>query len=212
MKKTFWLPLCLGAGLGLLAGIATATEFSFLIPGTNTDNVIGFYLTLLLLSASLGGPLAGVLTSAIILTTAYLFGSPEIHEVLSQPEVFWPNLLALAIASVGVGFAYRFIFERMKMPGRLLTWAGIVIATYILIPVINISSQFFLLGEDGALEAILNAYSVYTPQAIFDILITSLVFIALPKRFRRPIWIERQSVPPPIEEKINIMDESLRKS
>jgi len=58
MKKTIWRPLVLGVVSGLLAGIATVTGLSFLTPGS-TNNTIGFYMTLFLLAAALGGPLAG---------------------------------------------------------------------------------------------------------------------------------------------------------
>jgi hypothetical protein len=38
----------------------------------------------------------------------------------------------------------------------------------------------------------LYGYETYFPQAIFDIVITSLVFIALPARYTRPLWYEVQ--------------------
>jgi len=132
MKKTIWQPLVLGVALGLLAGIATVTGLSFLTPGI-TANAIGFYVTLFLLAAALGGPLAGATAPAVFVIVSALFGSPEMKEIITIPAVFWSNLLALGTTVALVGFAYRLIFERVKMPVRLLPWAGLIISLVFLL-------------------------------------------------------------------------------
>ena len=92
-------------------------------------------------------------------------------------------------------FGYRLVFERVKMPARLLPWAGIVIICYFLQNSIIIPVQYYFGGDDFATlsSAILSAFQAYIPQAIFDIFITSLIFIALPSRYLRPLWYERLS-------------------
>jgi hypothetical protein len=191
MKKTIWRPLVLGVVFGFLAGLATVTGFSFLTPGI-TDNAIGFYGTFLLLAAALGGPLAGAIASVLLVIISALFGPIEMKEIVTIPAVFWSNLLALIIPLILVGFAYRLIYERLKMPGRLLAWAGIVIMYYLIINPASIIPQYYLLGDSTSeiLPAVLGAYKTYIPQAIFDTFFTSLVFIALPRRYRRPLWYE----------------------
>lgn len=196
MKKTIWQPLVLGAVLGLLAGIATVTGLSFLTPGI-TANAIGFYVTLFLLAAALGGPLAGATAPAVFVIVSALFSPPEMKEIITIPAVFWSNLLALGTTVALVGFAYRLIFERFKMPARLLPWAGIVIAYYFISIPSSVTPQYFLLGDPTSeiLPAVLYGYKIYIPQAIFDIFFTSLVFIALPKRYCRPLWYEPKQAP-----------------
>jgi hypothetical protein len=199
MKRTIWRPGVLGVIFGLLAGITSVTGFLFIVPGTDSDNAVGFYMTLLLLAAALGGPLAGAIASTLLITLSNFFGSPDQQAIMSDPVVFWTNLLVVGTLVALVGFAYRSIFERVKMPGRLLLWAGIVIAFYILNSPANLVPQYYFHGEVGVLPAILTSYSVYIPQAIFDIFCTSLVFIALPARYRRPLWIKVAPVPPPAQ-------------
>jgi len=189
MKRTIWQPLVLGVVSGLLAGIAMVTGLSFLSPGI-TDNAIGFFVTLFLLAAALGGPLAGVVAPTLFLVIGTWFGPPDVKELLVDPVTFWSNLLALVTSVVLVGLAYRLIFERMKMPARLLAWVGIVTAYYVISIPSSVIPQYWL-NENPASEilpAVLYGYEIYYPQAIFDIFFTSLVFIALPKRFRRPLW------------------------
>lgn len=190
MKKTIWQPVVLGIAFGLLAGIAMVTGLSFLLSSTGASNVIGFFMVLFMLSAALGGPLAGAITSTICVLFVALFGAPDMKAVSSDPVVLWTNVVVIGTLVALIGFAYRLIFERVKMPGRLLPWAGIVIAFYLLSSPINISIQFTLNGESGILSAVLSSYKDYFPQALFDIFFTSLVFIALPARYRRPLWYE----------------------
>ena len=203
MKKTIWLPLVLGFVMGLLAGIAMVTGLSFLTPGI-TDNAIGFYVTLFLLAAALGGPLAGAIAPILWVIITASYGSPEMVEALSSPYTYWSNLIALSTSTALVGFAYRLIFERVKMPLRLLPWAGIVIAYYVITLPSAIIPQYYISGEPGyeILPAILASYKIYIPQAIFDIFFTSLVFIALPARYLKPLWIPQQPVEKPMNERV----------
>jgi hypothetical protein len=54
-----------------------------------------------------------------------------------------------------------------------------------------------LRGNPGSeiLPAVLYGYEIYYPQAIFDIFITSLVLVALPASFTRPLWYEPKKAP-----------------
>lgn len=203
MKKTIWQPLVLGIVMGLLAGIATVTGLSFLTPGI-TDNAIGFFVTLFLLAAALGGPLAGVIAPALWVTISAWLGPPEMVAVISEPNTFWSNLIVLGTTTALVGFAYRLIFEGIKMPARLLAWAGIVVTYYFIALPAAIIPQYLLSGDPASeiLPAVLSSYADYIPQVIFDIVFTSLVFIALPARYRRPLWVAQQPVEQTREDKV----------
>ena len=147
-------------------------------------------MILFLLSAALGGPLAGAITSTICVLFVAMFGAPDMKAVSSDPVVLWTNVVVMGTLVALIGFAYRLIFERVKMPARLLPWSGIVIAFYLLSSPINIGIQFTLNGEAGILSAVLVSYKDYIPQALFDIFFTSLVFIAMPSSYTRPRWYE----------------------
>lgn len=196
MKKTIWRPLVLGVAAGLLAGIATVAGLSFLVPGI-TENSIGFYVTLFLLAAALGGPLAGAIAPLFWVALSAWYGPPGVRAILETPVVFWANAIALGVWVGLVGLAYRLIYERVKMPARLLPWSVIVIAQYVVALPSSVVSQYVLLGypRSEILPAVLEGYRVYAPQAIFDILITSLVFVALPASYTRPLWYARKKAP-----------------
>lgn len=191
MKKTIWRPLVLGVGLGVLAGISIAAGLSFLALGI-TNIAIGFYMILLLLAAASGGPLAGAIASILLVIISALFGGPDAKAILNDPASFWSNVIALVITMALVSFAYRLTFERLKSPIRLLAWAGIVLAGYALLVPASTTPQYVLNGDPVSeiLPAILYGYQTYLPQVVFDIIITCLVFIALPAAYARPLWYE----------------------
>lgn len=195
MNKTVWRPLVLGLVFGLLAGVATVTELSFIVEGTDTSSAIGFYITLLLLAAAFGGPLAGAIAPAVFLTLSFWYGPADISSVLHEPAVFWTNLVVLGVLLALVSIGYRWIFEHTNMPLRLLPWAAIVLALYTVNSPVIISLQYCLVGGVDPLPAILFSYRTYIPQVAFDIFVTSLVFVALPERYRRPLWYESQVAP-----------------
>jgi hypothetical protein len=149
-------------------------------------------MTLSLLAAALGGPVAGVIAPTLWVSAGAVYGPMEMKEIITVPVIFWSNLTALATTMALVGLAYRRVFERLGMPARLLAWAGIVIAFYLLTIPASTVPQYLLLGEPTAdiIPALLYGYRTYLPQALFDIVVTSLIFVALPAAYTRPLWYE----------------------
>jgi hypothetical protein len=183
MKRAFWLPILIGSAFGLLAGISLSVNLVII---TSSSWAIGFYVTLYLLSTALGGPLAGLLTPVVTLTIIALFGYPELKTMASDPVIYWTNVVVIGGTVSMLGFAYRFIFRRYKMPMRLLPWAGIAAAYYIIsVPSLILLQSFFI--ESGSL---VEAFKGFLPQLIFDVAATSLIWLALPEHFRKPLWVE----------------------
>jgi len=151
-------------------------------------------MTLSLLASALGGPLAGVTASILLVVISNFYGSPEMQAIVHDPVIFWTNMFVLGVLMSSVGFAYRLIFERVKMPSRLIWWIGIVFLVHVFNIPANLILQHYFHNETGVLPIILSAYKIYMPQVFFDIFITSLVFIAIPVRYTRPLWYEFKQV------------------
>jgi MFS family permease len=213
VKKTIWQPMLLGTVLGVLASVTAITGLAFLTTGI-TENAIGVHATLFLLAAALGGPLAGVIAPTLWVIIAAFFGPPDMRALLATPAVFWVNVISLAATFILVGFAYRLIFNNVRMPLRLLAWAGVVIGFYAIVSPSSIIPQYLLLGDpvSGIWPAVKYGYETEAPQAIFDIFVTSLVFIALPAAYARPLWYERKPADGTIGEQKNRLATSKRES
>jgi len=64
-------------------------------------------ITLFLLAAALGGPLAGAIAPTPWVIISALFESPDIKAIISIPEVFWAHIFELGTLVALVGFADR---------------------------------------------------------------------------------------------------------
>ena len=96
-----------------------------------------------------------------------------------------------------MGFSYKhLVYNRMKMPAMLAGWAVLVLAYYyvFVIPGFVIGQAFFYPGRESIADvtALIRAYSLLAqgvvPEALLTVLVTTLVFSALPRRHRRPLW------------------------
>jgi len=101
------------------------------------------------------------------------------------------SLLAHVSGGLWMGFGYKkLVHERMQMPISVLGWAVLVLAYYYIfaVPGFVIGLALFY-GEDTSL---IRAYGILgrgaLPEALLTTLITTLVFVALPRRHRRPLW------------------------
>lgn len=193
MKKTIWQPVVLGLAIGLLAGISMAVGLSISVPDSAGGiNIVGFHMALFLLSAAIGGPVAGAITPITSLIAALLFGPPDLRAAVSDPLSFWANSFVMGAFMALIGIGYRAIFERLKMPARLLLWIVIILAHYAFhSPIL----EFILTGRVNFIKSMIGSLNFYTVQILFDIFFTSLVFIALPASFAHPLWYEAKKAP-----------------
>ena len=197
MKKTTWLPLVLGTGLGILAGISLAANIGYTDPSSYSIMVYGIFL---LFAFALGGPLSALITVIIAVMAAALGGYPAIKDTYDiYPLLLIVNPLANIIAGVVCGLAYRFVYQRMKMPARLLPWVGIVAAYYIIVIWITEVGTRALIPDAQLMSGFFEILRASSPQMLSDILITSVIWIVLPERYRRPLWYEPKPTAPPAE-------------
>ena len=121
MKKTIWQPLILGTRMGILAGICNGYRPLISHPRYyhKCNRFLWDSFAALRCPRRTAGRRSSV--SIIFLVISALFGSPEMKAVITIPAVFWSNVLMLWMIETLAGFGYRFIFERLKMPGALAT-------------------------------------------------------------------------------------------
>lgn len=193
MKKRIWFPLLFGIGMGLLAGLVNLCNLTYMSP---TGWPIGFYNIFLFLSAALGG-LPGAISQIIMITMINSFGPIAWQEAIG-PALYWANIITEAVILLPcLALGYQAIVKRFSMPVRLLPWAGLIIAFYMLDVVLIPLLQWLFEGKlpDRVLmDNILSGYQSWIPQIISDILITALVWLALPEKWRKPLWTRSESI------------------
>ncbi len=192
MKKTIWISLGFGMGMGVFAGLVNICDLTYMSP---TGWPIGFYNLFLFLSAALGGPL-GALSEVVMITMINSFGPIGWREAIG-PALYWANVITEGVILLPLlSFGYQTIVKRFRMPVRLLPWAALIGAFYALDVVLIPFLQWLFEGKlpDRVLiDNIFSGYQSWIPQIISDVIITSLVLLALPETWRKPWWIKHES-------------------
>lgn len=162
-----------GAALAIvLAGITIP------IPGTPvvTDPREIFTTT----GAALAGPIGGIVVGILA--------------GIAEPGIPLASLLAHIIGGIYSGLVYKNLSWRFRENevARLGLWAVQVLGYYIVVVV-----PLFVVGlvlfypdpEYGGFLALLGALEAGAlPEAIFTTIVTTIIFAALPERYRRPLW------------------------
>jgi hypothetical protein len=197
MKKTIWIPLVLGITLGLLDFVSFAVHWVIQIA---SFGAIGPQETLVVISAALGGPLGLFVTNFLQELGMHIFllrgdfpGQPQLEVLISIAD-----FIAHTIALLAVAYGYRFLHQRAKKAYIFFTgWILIIVIYYIvLLPLQSLVHN--LLVPD--LLPLLTLVRGAPPEFLMVAIISTLILIALPRRYRKLLWIEGQPVPPPSAE------------
>jgi len=168
-----------------LAALAVVVAGLFIpIPGTGvvTDPREIFASTGAALTGPLGGVLIGVLAG-----------------IREPGGVVYASLLAHIAGGLWMGLAYKkLVYRYLDMPGICVGWIVLVLSYYylIVIPGFVIGQSLFypqgFVDSYGAGTSLTRAYAILSrgalPEALMTTVVTTLVFIALPRRHRRPLW------------------------
>lgn len=183
MKKTIRIPIIGGLIFGALSFIITAANITVQI----TDELIlGPWEIINSLSAALFGPIGLLITELGLDISAYLY---LIKGTFPAPQDFYfimGNFLAHIAGMLSTALGYKYAHSRLKMPRLLVAWVLIMGINYLIgaslqvilfnIAVPNLGATFEIWFSNIRLEFVLVT------------VITSLILLALPERYRRPQW------------------------
>ena len=178
--KAFWIAVATGT----ISLISIITNVHFYIPGTNALSDAREIFNSL--GAAISGPIGG-----IIIGTISCIISPT-------DELRYYIIFQHWVSAVWIGWAYKkLVYEKTGMPNLAWAWILLIFVYYIpsYIPVYFITYFFFpdvytsfVGGSFPPLEAILKLYQGWIPEIIFTTVYTTLIIIALPESYRKPLW------------------------
>jgi LytS/YehU family sensor histidine kinase len=138
------------------------------------------------LGAAFTGPIGG-------LVIGFLSGLPAISVALGPTSI-----VAHSVSGLLIGLLYKLVYKRWPMPALLLGWA-VLIAAYYYIFLIPTFLAAISLADPGAMSDVFGvdlsfsqAYSTLGqtafPEAVATFIVTAIILVALPERYRRPLW------------------------
>ena len=195
MKKTIWRPFVLGTILGAMNFFSSAVHW--IIP-IGKAGAIGPHEIFATLSAALGGPSGLLVTSLLHTLGAHIYLMPRSQELDTQILLnSIGDFVARTLALLAVAYCYRFLHQRAQKAITFLAgWILIVFVYYtLLLPMQALDWAIFLPGYLSLFTLVQGA----PPELLTVAIVTTLIWIALPARYRRPLWIEVQPASPPAE-------------
>jgi len=182
--------IAVSLAFGGVALVVVLAELFVPIPGTGVITDPREIFTTL--GAALTGPVGGLIIGILAGIGEAFIGAPAERIPLA-------SLLAHVAGGLWMGLAYKkLVFNRLQMPAFVLGWAAIVAIFYFVfaIPGFVIGQLLFypeqyaaFYGEGASLiEAYLTLSPGVVPEVLITMTITSLVMVALPRRYRRPLW------------------------
>jgi hypothetical protein len=185
MKKRISTPIIGGLIFGAISFLVSAVNFTITI---SEDLILGPWEMLNTLSAALFGPIGLLITELGTDIGAYLYLIRGVYPAPQDLYFIIGDYIAHSVSMLVTAFGYRFIYKRAKMPLFLVCWVLILGIFYSILFLIQVS--LFNIAVPGLGATYMGYFSNVIPESISTIVITSLILLALPERFRRPRWYE----------------------
>jgi hypothetical protein len=192
MKKTAWIPIAIGMASAAL--IIAAAEANFFIPlGPDTSMGIGELFTTL--SAAIGGPIASLTTIFVAYGVVGML-HPEYFPDLPSLYIILEDAIAHLSAMLMVVLIYtKFLYPRARKTGFFLAGWFLLVCAYYFLALLPLSVVFLNLIDPSRGATYFDFARGFLPEVLGTAIITTLIWLAAPIRYRRPLWIGQDIVP-----------------
>lgn len=192
VKKTVWIPIAIGMASAAL--ILAASEANFFIPlGNGAELGIGELFTTL--SAALGGPIASFITIFVAYSVHSIL-HPEYIPDLTSVYILLEDAVAHLSAMLIVVLVYtKLLYPRARKTGFFLAGWFMLVCAYYFLALLPLSVVFLNLIDPHRGLAYLAFARDFIPEVIGTAVITTLIWLAAPIRYRRPPWIDPRNTP-----------------
>lgn len=185
VKRTIWIPIVGSFFLAALSFLITAANITVQI---SADLILGPWEIINTLSAALFGPIGLLITELGLDISGYLYFIRGVYPAPHDLYFMAGNYLAHTAAMLLVAIAYRFIHRRLKMPRLLVGWVLIMVVYYLVGVFLQVT--LFNIAVPGLGASYLVYFGNVRLEFVLVTVITSLILLALPERYRKPQWVE----------------------
>jgi hypothetical protein len=159
----------------------------------SNDLILGPWEIINTLSAALFGPIGLLITELGLDSSGYVYLIGGVYPAPQDLFFIIGDFIAHSVSMLVAALRYRYIYKRMRMPRLLAGWV-LIVGTYYLMEVPLAVTLFNIAVPD--LDA---SYAVYfinvRLEFVLVAVVTALVLLALPERYRRRQWYESENTP-----------------
>ena len=176
--------LLLALVFGVIGFLIIYLELFFVIPGTSiiTDPRELFVI----IGSALTGPIGGAIVGAL---SSIYDPTPDIRIYVMIQHIIGGFLFGLLYK--------KLVYEKAAMPFFIVRWIFLVFCYYFIfyIPAFAVTflidKEIFKIlvhADSSFFDSLIFLYKSLLPEFIFTTAFTALIFIALPQRYRKPLW------------------------
>jgi len=192
MKKNIWLPIIIGIIFAAL--ILMVSEVKFVLPlGNNYSIGIGEIFNMF--SSALGGPIA-VIVTLLVTGIGHFLLNPDLYT--NSQFIF--IVIADAVIHMGAMMTvtiiyYRILYQRVGKIGLFVVGWWLTTGVYYYLILLPLQVALLNFADPGFGATYPSFARIFLPEFLGTGVITTLIWFALPERFRRPQWIKPKNAP-----------------
>jgi hypothetical protein len=191
IKKTIWIPIIIG--IVSAAIILLVSEAQFVIPlGNNYSVGIGEISNML--SAALGGPIA-VITTVLLTGIGHYLLNIDLYAELRFTLIAITDAFIHMCAMLVVAISYhRILYPRARKTSAFIGGWWLTVGVYYYLALLPLQ-VVLLIYVDPDFGATYPSFArIFLPEVLGTAIITTLIWLAAPIRYRRPLWIGLENV------------------
>lgn len=189
IKKTIWLPILIGTLSAAL--ILLISEAEFVIPlGNNYSIGIGEIFNTL--SAALGGPIA-IMITLLVTSIGHFLLNPELYASPQFVFVVIADAMAHMCAMIVLSTSYYLVlYPRARKTGLFVAGWWLTMGVYYYLILMPLQVALLNFADPGFGATYPSFARIFLPEFLGTGTVTTLLWLALPIRFRRPQWFGPQ--------------------
>ncbi|HEY5731192.1 MAG TPA: hypothetical protein VLA72_20015 [Anaerolineales bacterium] len=186
-NKTVGMSIMIGVASSILILLASTAQFVIPLGG---DTFIGVGEIFTTLSAALGGPIAVIVTllvaygGNIILNIDLFTDIQTVYITLADAAAHLFAMLVVVLCY------YKLLYPRVRKTGAFLPGWFLTVGAYYYLALLPLAVALQSLVNPGFTSTYPSFAMDFFPEFLGTATITTLIWIALPARYRRPRWIE----------------------
>ena len=189
VKKTIWIPIVIGVISAVLNILISEAHFAIPI-GPNA--FIGIVEISNTLSASLGGPIALIIT-ILVTNFGHFILNLELYSDMQFTILAIADALIHIVALLVVAISYyRFLYPRWNKTGLFLVGWWLTLSVYYYLALLPLQTALinFSIPSFGATYP--SFARIFLPEFLATLMITTLIWFALPVHYRRSRWVKKK--------------------
>jgi hypothetical protein len=188
-KKTIWIPIATGVVSAALNILVSEAHFGIPIGDNAFIGIVEISNTL---SASLGGPIALIIT-VVVTNIGHFILNLELYADIQFIFLTIADALIHIFALLVVATSYyRFLYPRFNKTGLFLVGWWLTLSVYYYLALLPLQTALINFSDPSFGVTYPSFARIFLPEFLATSMITTLIWFALPVHYRRSRWVTKK--------------------